>query len=276
MSKSPSPLIPLPRRGEGKILLYSDNPSKSLKIEKVVEFLNTFGIEAKLRGDLFQFLDLSKKDLDEYKDFLDLSRVGDIEKPVDKLQTHKPEREYFQTGKDVERFLYDGNWFQRILFKFFPPQMINSKDLHLIYTDKLFGTFGSKRYHARVVLTGEPALISTSGLVEAPARPREYYFAKASLLQSGKDLGELDEIYKDKFLDYDDERITKVISAYTLQPILYHFSGKEFCDNKVCSLFNSHWQEDVLSIQYEGGICSECNERIKKSLSSKVERESLT
>ncbi len=246
------------------ISLYSDNPSKSLKIEKVVEFLKSLNLEAKYRGDFHQYLNLSEKEFDKYKTVLDLSRVFDIEKPIDSLEENIFHGEYFQTGKDVKRYLYDANWLQRVLFKLFLSKIDSPNDLHIIYTDRLFGTFGSKRYHARVVLGGQPTLISTSGLIEAPARPREYYFAKANLLQSGNDLSELDEIYKDKFLDYNDEKITKIVSAYTLQPILYYFTGKEFCENRGCSLFNSHWQEEVLSVQYKGKICSECRKEIKR------------
>ena len=32
------------------------------------------------------------------------------------------------------------------------------------------------RYHGRAVICSNPAIISTTGMIEAPARPREYYF----------------------------------------------------------------------------------------------------
>jgi hypothetical protein len=144
--------------------------------------------------------------------------------------------------------------------------------IHVIFTSRLFGTFEtsgslnilpldhyprSQRYHARVILTGLPSLISTSGIVEAPARPKEYYWLKAGFIQGGKDVKELDLIYKGRFIEYDDPRITSVLGPYVLQAIFYELTGNPFCDNPSCSLYNSHWQEEVLKAQLEGKLCEE-------------------
>ncbi|NIM44429.1 MAG: hypothetical protein GTO54_02165, partial [Nitrososphaeria archaeon] len=64
----------------------------------------------------------------------------------------------------------------------------------------------NKRYHARTSVYGVPSVISTTGLVEAPAKPREYYLLKQQYEMLGKDLLELKERFKGSFIDYDDER----------------------------------------------------------------------
>jgi hypothetical protein len=107
---------------------------------------------------------------------------------------------------------------------------------------------------------GIPSLVSTSGLVEAPAKPREYYYVRGRMVQSGMDISELDNIYKGRFVDYDDPKITSILTSYALQVIFYELTGKAFCDNATCCLSNSHWQEEVLKVQYQGKLCDKCND----------------
>jgi hypothetical protein len=107
---------------------------------------------------------------------------------------------------------------------------------------------------------GTPNLISTSGLVEAPARPREYYWLKAGFIQSGRDIAELDSVYKERFIEYNDSKMTPILGSYALQAVAYEVSGQEFCDDRSCCLYNSHWQEDVLSAQLDGKFCQKHHE----------------
>jgi hypothetical protein len=170
---------------------------------------------------------------------------------------------------------YDGLWLQRIFYKIMSEKIkgeLGSGLVHIVFTGRLFGTFEtggslktlpldsyprSPRYHARVILTGLPSLVSTSGIVEAPAKPKDYYWLKAGFIRAGKDVKELDQIYKGRFIEYDDERITPVLKSYTLQAIFYELTGNTFCDNPSCCLFNSHWQEEVLKTQLGGKLCAE-------------------
>jgi len=63
----------------------------------------------------------------------------------------------------------------------------------IIITKRLFATFDvvGKHIHLRSSLYSYPSIISLSGIVEAPAKPREYYLAKQSLSFTG--LWELEE-----------------------------------------------------------------------------------
>lgn len=122
--------------------------------------------------------------------------------------------------------------------------------LVLVITNKLFGTFDEtdSRYHARVIILGHPCIISTTGLVEAPARPREYYIEK----QLG--LGELhrEADIPEKWLRPDDPRTTEVLKGYLAQAIFHYVTGEPFCEERGCRLFNAHWQEDLLFSQLDG------------------------
>ena len=200
------------------------------------------------------------------------SRIEDVERPLDTLRPEDPADTSSEIRKmsgleSVRGKLYDGLWLQRIFHKALAeraPEEIDGAFIHMVFTGRLFGTYGDRRYHARVVLTGSPTLISTSGLVEAPARPREYYFIKGGLLRSGGDLSELDTMYKGRFVEYDDPRTTSIMFSYALQAVYYELSGNDFCEDPGCCLYNSHWQEEVLRLQFEGNMCEKCLEAFKE------------
>ncbi len=242
------------------VYLYSDSPPQSLVMEDVAGFLSDLGLSVEFRGDFLGYLSLAAGETAELESLLPRARVLDIETPVDFFETHPP-------SEPFEKELYDGFWVQRIFSRFFlgkHPGGLAESGFHAVITGRLLGTYGSRRYHARVVISGFPSFVSTSGLVEGPARPREYYLLKAEFLRSGKDLSGLDEAFRGKFVDYEDGRMTKIAGPYVLQPLLHHFSGKEFCEDAGCALFNSHWQKEVLDIQYPGFLCAGCESEIRK------------
>ncbi|MDI6793629.1 MAG: hypothetical protein QME81_12325 [bacterium] len=70
--------------------------------------------------------------------------------------------------------LYDGFSLQEIFRKLIPLQEHNLTHAHIVFTSRLFGTYEDNRYHARVAVFGSPSLISTTGIVEAPAKPGEF------------------------------------------------------------------------------------------------------
>ena len=261
-----------PHRRNFTVFLYSDYPSDALHIETIRDYLKKIGINSEYRGNYYKFLGITGDELKEVSVKLSSIHISDIEK----------ENEYFVTDNlkiesetdiitnlkppDINT-LYEGRLLSSILFS--PlirkiPEMLKESDIHIVFTSRLFCTFGDRRYHARVVLTGIPALISTSGVVEAPAKPREYYWLKASFIQSGRDMEELDNMFRDRFVNYDDPMLTDILYSYTLQVIFYHMTGESFCKNKNCCLYNSHWQEEVLSIQFIGELCKNHSEIIKK------------
>jgi hypothetical protein len=125
--------------------------------------------------------------------------------------------------------------------------------LHVVITYRLIGTFepSDRRYHARTSLYALPCVISTTGLVVAPAKPREYYLAK-SFLPGLATEESLRALSGGRVLDHDDERTTDIVKGYLLQALFYHATGNPFCEDPSCRLYNAHWQEDMLRAQLAG------------------------
>ena len=138
--------------------------------------------------------------------------------------------------------------------------------LHIIITNWLTCTFdeNDKRYHARAVICANPAIISTTGIIEAPAKPREYYFEAMALKSQGLGIESAKEKYKDRFLEYNDKRLTRVVEGYLLQVIFYNITGESFCEDIQCRLNNAHWQRDLLFSQIEiNNLCKKHSEILK-------------
>ncbi len=152
--------------------------------------------------------------------------------------------------------LYDGIKVANILRELIPKEERSLTHLHIVFTNQLFGTWeeGDRRCHARVSLYSAHTLLSTSGIVEAPAKPREYYFLKqqySALGMTDATSVELERKFKGRFIDYDDVRLTEVMKGYAMQAIAYRLWGDPFCEDKNCRLYNAHWQEEVIRAQLE-------------------------
>lgn len=124
----------------------------------------------------------------------------------------------------------------------------------IIITRRLIATIddADKRIHLRSSVFAYPSVISLSGIVEAPAKPREYYLAKESLTGSG--LWELEEAQlkqklKGRFIDYEDKRLIEVVKGLATQAMFFYLTGEPFCKSKNCRLFNAHWQEELIYSQ---------------------------
>jgi hypothetical protein len=234
------------------VYLYSDHPSKSLSIAKIIEGLDKLNIHCESKGNFFEYLNLNKDEQLELYKKISQTRVDDIEREKYRLDTVSENHTF------DNKVLYDGFLFTKVVNKYFMSNLDRPQNnIYIIFTNRLLCTFENKRYHARVILMGYPTFISTSGLVEAPAKPREYYFLKAQYIAAGKNTGELDEYFKGKYVGYDDPKTTDILLSYTLQAIFYELTGQAFCSSKKCCLFNSHWQKDVLEIQYRAKLCQQ-------------------
>lgn len=146
--------------------------------------------------------------------------------------------------------LYEGALYQKIISDLIFGSRLGLEHCSILFTNQLFGTWdrGNNRYHARVSLYGFPSLISITGLVVAPAKPKEFYLKK----QMGTLMEWLKEEYQGRFLDHGDLRMTEVLKGYAVQALFFYLTGEPFCEDRDCRLFNSHWQEEVLHSQMDG------------------------
>ncbi len=162
---------------------------------------------------------------------------------------------------------YDGFELQNILGKIIPKEELREEIFHVIFTNKLTCTYdySDYRYHGRALIATNPSIISTTGIIEAPAKPREYYMELITKSRQGVNVETLKEKYKGSFLEYHDSRLAKIIEGYFLQALFYYETVEPFCSNKECRLFNAHWQKDLLHSQLEvGRLCQKHQKLLEK------------
>ncbi len=145
---------------------------------------------------------------------------------------------------------YDGFGLQRIFSSLISEDERDLSHCHIIFTNQLVGTWDEddRRHHARVSVYGFPSVISTTGVVEAPAKPREFYLKR----KLGVPLEVLKGEFRGGFIDHGDPRLTGVIKGYLMQAFFFHMTGNPFCDDPDCRLYNAHWQEDLIRAQLAG------------------------
>ena len=149
--------------------------------------------------------------------------------------------------------LYDGFVLQRIFAEMIPAA--EADHVHIIFTSLLTCTFSEDdwRYHGRTVICGTPSIVSTAGIMEAPAKPKEFYLAQLG----GMDFGSLKKRFAGKFIDYGDDMITDAAAIYALQALFFFVTdGEPFCEDKNCRLYNPHWQEELIHLVKKGKLCS--------------------
>jgi len=159
--------------------------------------------------------------------------------------------------EDPERgggVIYDGLAVQSILHERLPTEERGFDHLHVPLLDRVVGTWGDHdgRWHKRVNVLGEPALVSVPGLYEAPAKPEQYYKEKQkhALLSGDTPPREvLENEVEGEFLVVDDPRTTGALEGYVLQAYHYLATGEDFCDDERCRLSNPHRQPGVVRAQ---------------------------
>ena len=248
-----------------KIILYDEPTVPQIQLQKLKKFItNTFPVKIEIRNNFFH--DLEKKNYEKIASI----RIFDLKKP---FKIHNPLTEEIQIeieNKDMsnreEMVLYDGFEFQKITTECISTDENKEETLHIIFTNKLTCTFDENdfRYHVRALIGSNPAIISTTGIIEAPAKPKQYYLDLMTDFSKEK-IEEIKEKYKGEFLEYNDSRISEIIEGYVLQAIMYYETGDAFCEDKGCRLFNAHWQKDLFYSQLENKkLCNKHQKSIKK------------
>ncbi len=234
-----------------KIILYDEPTVPEIQLERLKKFLKeTFSIEIEIRKNIFQHIDenISKK--------IAGCRIFDLKKPFEKHVPLSGDIQLEMENKDMsekeEMTLYDGFEFHSVITELIPINENKMNTLHIIFTNKLTCTFDENdfRYHARAIIGSNPAIISTTGIIEAPAKPRQYYLDLMTNFSENK-VEEIKKKYKGEFLEYHDSRISEIAEGYLLQAITYYETGEAFCIHKDCRLFNAHWQKDLFFSQLE-------------------------
>lgn len=164
---------------------------------------------------------------------------------------------------------YHGEKVMRLMADLLPREERRLACLHLVFTNQLLATYEGGRYHFRVAVFGFPNLLSTTGVVEAPAKPKEFYVLKQQYAAMGMSdaVVELEAMLGERALRHDDPRLTEVMKGYVMQALCYHLTGEAFCPERDCRLFNAHWQEELIRAQLSGTsqFCA-CHQRILQEI----------
>ncbi|MDC4230792.1 MAG: hypothetical protein M8319_00480 [Nitrosopumilus sp.] len=249
-----------------KIILYNEPTVPEIQLKRLEKFLKeTFVIEIETRGNIFQ--NLNEKIFEE----IAYCRITNLKKPFEKHIPSPKDIEIEKENKDMseieEMILYDGFELQKIITELIPSNENKIDTLHIIFTNKLTCTFDENdfRYHARAIIGSNPTIISTTGIIEAPAKPKQYYLDLMTNFSEEK-IKEVKEKFKGQFLEYHDSRISEITEGYLLQAIMYYETGEAFCKYKECRLFNAHWQKDLFFSQLENKKFCKKHQEILKEL----------
>lgn len=248
-----------------KIILYDEPTVPQIQLEKLEEFItNTFPVKIEIRKNFFHNLD------EKVYEKIASVRVFDLKNP---FKIHSPTTKDIQIevqNRDMsnkeEMILYDGFEFQKIISEQIPTHESDEDMLHIVFTNKLMCTFDETdfRHHARALIGSNPAIISTTGIIEAPAKPRQYYLDLMTNFTEEK-VEEIKKKYKGEFLEYHDSRMPQIVEGYAMQAIMYYETGEAFCEEKECRLFNAHWQKDLFHSQLESKkLCNKHQKNIKE------------
>lgn len=233
---------------ELNVHLYEGPSCETLDLEEIAHYLRRKfdKISVDLRGPFF---DKEFHSNEEFMEKMSEAKIHDFSNPDFKPSSLEPERPSIS-----EEVAYDGFKLLSASRKLLDEDELNTQHIHLIFTNCYFGTWDEKdkRYHLRLSTYGFPSLISTTGIVEGPARPSEFYRMKRRI---GEEPTE--EQVNGEFLSHNDVRLTEVLKGISMQAIFYYLLGQPFCVNPQCRLFNGHWQEEVLRAQMrEPEFCS--------------------
>ncbi|ABX12573.1 DUF6775 family putative metallopeptidase [Nitrosopumilus maritimus] len=247
-----------------KIIIYDEPTVPEIQINNIEKFLKeTFHVEIEIRKNFFE--NTNEKLFQE----IATTRIYELKKP---FSSHIPteseiqmEKENTDNSQNEEKILYDGFEFQKRISKFIPADEGNQDILNIIFTNKLTCTFDESdfRYHARALIGTNPTIISTTGIIEAPAKPKEYYLELMTNFTK-ENTEKIKEKYKGEFLEYNDPRLSEVAESYLLQAIMYYETGDAFCEDKECRLYNAHWQKELLYAQTNKKFCKKHEESFEK------------
>lgn len=143
----------------------------------------------------------------------------------------------------------------------------------VVFTERLVSTFSADdlRHHLRTIVCGFPSTISVPGMVEAPAKPREYHILKQQMEAAGAGGFQIEKLkseFRGRFIDYDDSRMSEILKGLALQALMFHLTLDPFCANRGCRLFNAHWQEDLIHSQVTSGKMCKRHAKMIRDLGS--------
>jgi Probable metallopeptidase family (DUF6775) len=255
------------------INLYKPEYAEDIDINSIEEFLEQYfpTVDISVRPPVLS--GVKGKELLEVADRLARARIKD---PSRQIQTFEPmygevdfERRASQGKARVGGMVYDGLRLEDVYASVLADDT-GLESANIIFTQRLITTFSRDdlRHHLRTVLCSFPSVVSIPGIVEAPAKPREFYLLKQELEASGAGgvvVEKLKASMNEMFVDYGDPRLNEALKGIALQALMFHLTLDPFCDKFDCRLFNAHWQQELIKSQITGGeLCARHKKLLRK------------
>lgn len=248
-----------------RIYLYNDCNESNVNLEELKEFINDFfGISDIILKDKFISTHLKNLKIEAIALQLASMRVKNVFQPFIDYTPLSGEIEFeklrLERNTLIKGILYDGLKLLLFYCDLIPKEESLKDFFHIFITDRLIGTFSEDgRYHVRALIASNPSLISTSGIVEGPAKPKLFYKLKhqSSAMGTQAPLEIFKEQIKGQFIDYNDPNLTEVLKGYISQVLFFKLTGMPFCYEKDCRLYNAHWQSELINAQLlHGNFCA--------------------
>ncbi len=242
-----------------KIILYDEGTAEVLDIGGVAQYLalKMRMADVEQRGNPFD-ANLTRDRVADYARKIAGTKIQTTSQKIVPGEGLLPAEIEYETRRILGRthafgVIYDGFHLHRVFHEVIPREEHQRRLVHIWFTNRLFASWddSNRRYHLRTSLYGMPSIISTTGLIEAPAKAREYYLLKQQYDRLGKDLTGLRDRFRGSFIDYEDARLTEVAKGYAVQAAFYSLIGDPFCQDRGCRLYNAHWQEELIFAQLE-------------------------
>ncbi|MHA1131512.1 MAG: DUF6775 family putative metallopeptidase, partial [Candidatus Helarchaeota archaeon] len=245
----------------------------NVRLNELQTFIKeTFGISEVLLRNKFIDTHRAKLNIEDIAAHLAAIRVKDVLKPHTRNKPFYGEiqfEERYLEGKisQIKGILYDAVQLLLFYWDLIPDLERGPNTLHIVITDRLIGTYSEvdKRYHIRSIVCSGLSLISTSGIVEGPAKSRIYYRLKYQQATIGLNLplDIIKTLFDGEFIDYNDPKLTEILKGFISQAIFFHLTGEPFCTNKDCRLYNAHWQSELIHAQLiQGQFCAKHQKKI--------------
>lgn len=243
--------------------MYNEPSVPEINLDRLSEFIeDTFHVRVEKRESIFE--NAVEKTAVELSSIRIFNYKQEFQKHVPTSEEIKFEMKSFENFTSDNIVLYDGFEFQKIITSLIPERELSIDNFHLVLTNKLTSTFDHSdyRYHGRALIGSNPTIISTTGIIEAPAKPREYYIDLMKNYSQGLNIESIKEKYKGEYLEYHDMRLERIIQGYAAQALFYYITGEPFCEFLDCILNNAHWQRDLIYSQIEFGRLCPRHEKI--------------
>lgn len=236
-----------------RVILHDEPAEPALRTGRLARFVEAeLGVPAEARGSVFEGMpESAARELASV-------RVFSPGAPPRRREPGPDEVALEAAGGGAGTAYYDGFGLAGVVGGLIPEADLAPGALHVAFTRRLACTYdaGDGRYHGRALIASNPAVISTDGMVEAPARPREYYAELLMRMAQGLNLAVLARRHAAWCLSRGDARLSTVAEGYLLQAAAHYAAGEAFCADRGCRLFNAHWQADLLRSQGYGRLCA--------------------